>query len=252
MKLTAFGGTDVGQVREKNEDAFLIDESRRLFLVADGMGGHAGGGFASSHAAEAVLEDLKRQEEKQDMTQPLKDDPGHTLAQLQLQHALRQTNEALFQQSMTDSQLRGMGTTLTALKFDERYANLAHVGDSRAYLIRDGALGQLTSDHSWVQEQVRSGVLTPEEARLHPLKNIITRSMGHEREVTVDLFKEEYRIGDRYLLCSDGLTNMVVDDEILATVMKEAPEPAVCRLIQRAKEEGGLDNITVIVVALEA
>lgn len=252
MKFVAFGATDVGRVREKNEDAFLVDDSWRFYLVADGMGGHAGGGFASTHTVAAVAEELKHQEDSQDMTQPLRDDLDRTRTQMQLLHALKRANETLFLRSIADSQLRGMGTTLTALKFDERYANLAHVGDSRAYLIRDRALGQLTSDHSWVQEQVRSGVLTPEEARLHPLKNIITRSMGHEREVTVDLFKEEYRIGDRYLLCSDGLTNMVADDEILAAAIQEAPEPAVRRLIQRAKEEGGLDNITVIVVALEA
>jgi protein phosphatase len=252
MKFVAFGATDMGQVREKNEDAFLVDDSWRLYLVADGMGGHAGGGFASSNAVATVAEELRRQEDSQDMTQPLRTDADHTHTQMQLLHALKRANEALFLRSISDSQLRGMGTTLTAIKFDERYANLAHVGDSRAYLVREGKLCQLTSDHSWVQEQVRSGVLTAEEARLHPLKNIITRSMGHEREVTVDLFKEEYRIGDRYLLCSDGLTNMVADDEILATVTQEAPEPAVRRLIQRAKEEGGLDNITVIVVALEA
>ncbi|OGP60456.1 MAG: hypothetical protein A2V67_11885 [Deltaproteobacteria bacterium RBG_13_61_14] len=252
MNFVAFGATDVGQVREKNEDAFLVDDAWRFYLVADGMGGHAGGGFASNHAVATVTEELKRQEDSQDMTQPLRTDADRTHTQTQLLHALKRANEALFLRSISDSQLRGMGTTLTAIRFDERYANLAHVGDSRAYLVREGKLCQLTSDHSWVQEQVRSGVLTAEEARLHPLKNIITRSMGHEREVTVDLFKEEYRIGDRYLLCSDGLTNMVEDDEILATVMKEAPEPAVRRLIQRAKEEGGLDNITVIVVALEA
>ncbi len=251
MKLVAFGATDVGQVREKNEDAFLIDESRRLFLVADGMGGHAGGGFASSRAAAAVLEDLQRQEANQDMTQPPGDDPGRTLTQLQLQHALRYTNEVLFQRSISDSQLRGMGTTLTALKFDDQCANLAQVGDSRAYLIRDQELRQLTEDHSWVQEQVRAGMLTAAEARLHPLKNIITRSMGHEREVQVDLFKEEYRVGDRYLLCSDGLTNMVEDAEILQTVASNPPQLAVERLLQRAKEEGGLDNITVVVVAVE-
>jgi protein phosphatase len=251
MKFVAFGATDLGQVREKNEDAFLVDDSWRLYLVADGMGGHAGGGFASSNAVATVAEELRRQEDSQDMTQPLRTDADHTHTQMQLLHALKRANEALFLRSISDSQLRGMGTTLTAIKFDERYANLAHVGDSRAYLVREGKLCQLTSDHSWVQEQVRSGVLTAEEARLHPLKNIITRSMGHEREVTVDLFKEEYRIGDRYLLCSDGMTNMVEDDEILATVTQEAPEPAVRRLIQRAKEEGGLDNITVIVVALE-
>ena len=252
MKFVAFGATDVGRIREKNEDAFLVDDAWRFYLVADGMGGHAGGGFASSNAVATVAEELKRQEDSQDMTQPLRTDADHTHTQMQLLHALKRANEALFLRSISDSQLRGMGTTLTAIKFDERYANLAHVGDSRAYLIREGKLCQLTSDHSWVQEQVRSGVLTAEEARLHPLKNIITRSMGHEREVTVDLFKEEYRVGDRYLLCSDGLTNMVEDDEILATMTQEAPEPAVRRLIQRAKEEGGLDNITVIVVALEA
>lgn len=252
MKLVAFGATDVGQVREKNEDAFLVDEVSHLYLVADGMGGHAGGGFASTHAVQVVAEELKRQANGQEMTQPLRADPERTRVQIQLLHALQRANEVLFQRSLADSQLRGMGTTLTVLKFDERWANLAHVGDSRAYLMREGKLSQLTSDHSWVQEQVRSGVLTPEEARLHPLKNIITRSMGHEREVKVDLSKEEYRPGDRFLLCSDGLTNMVTDEEILATVSQEAPEPAVRRLIQRAKEEGGLDNITVIVVAVEA
>ena len=251
MKFTAYGATDVGKVREKNEDAFAVDAERRLFLVADGMGGHAGGGFASSHAVENVVAEMKRQEESQDMTQPLRDDAGRTQGQMRLQHALKRSNEVLFSRSMADHSLRGMGTTMTALKFDERYANLAHVGDSRGYLIRDGKLRQITEDHSWVQEQVRSGVLSEEEARRHPLKNIITRSMGHDRELNVDLFKEEYRVGDRYLLCSDGLTNMVTNPEILETVLKQPPEAAVKSLVDQAREGGGLDNITVVVVAVE-
>ena len=145
-----------------------------------------------------------------------------------------------------------MGTTLTAVQFDEKYANLAHIGDSRAYLIRDGQITQITEDHSWVQEQVRLGVLTPEEAKNHPLKNIITRSMGHERDVKVDLLKVEYRPGDKLLLCSDGLTNMVSDEEILKIVQENSLEDAVKVLAARANEEGGYDNITVVLLEVTA
>ena len=141
-----------------------------------------------------------------------------------------------------------MGTTLTALQFDEKFANLAHIGDSRAYSVREGALSQLSEDHSWVQEQVKLGILNPAEARNHPLKNIITRSIGHEREIKVDLVRTEYRPGDKYLLCTDGLTNMVADEEILKTVLEMDIEAAVAQLLKRANEEGGYDNITVILV----
>jgi serine/threonine protein phosphatase PrpC len=248
MNFKGYGATDVGKVREKNEDSFLVDDERRLYMVADGMGGHAGGAFASKRVVELVKEEMIRLEKSQNTTQPWKGEGQKTLSQIRLQHAIQTANEDLINQSLKDSQLRGMGTTLTAIQFDERFANLSHVGDSRAYLIRDGKIRQLTEDHSWVQEQVRAGVLTEEEARNHPLKNIITRSVGHERELNVDLIKEEYRVNDRYLICSDGLSNMIEDKEIQDIIQELELEAAVKRLVERSLEEGGYDNITVVTV----
>jgi len=248
MRFKAAGQTDIGRVREADEDAFMIDEERRLYIVADGMGGHQGGGFASTKALELVAAETRKLEQMQETTQPLAGGPDRTATQLRLLRSIQRANQELFDISLREPQLRGMGTTLTALQFDEQFANLAHIGDSRAYQIRDGAMAQLTEDHSWVQEQVKLGILNPAEARNHPLKNIITRSIGHERELKVDLFKTEYRPGDKYLLCTDGLTNMVTDEEILKTLSEMELEPAVARLLKRANEEGGYDNITVILV----
>ena len=251
MNFFGFGATDVGKVREKNEDSLLVDNERRLYLVADGMGGHAGGAYASGRAIEILKDEIARLEKSQDTTQPSVGGEGQkTLTQIRLQHAIQAANEDLINTSLQDSSLRGMGTTMTAIQFDERWANIAQVGDSRAYLIRNSEIRQVTEDHSWVQEQVRAGLLTEEEARFHPLKNIITRSMGHEREVKVDLLKEEYKAGDRYFLCSDGLTNMVQDEEILSINKELDVEAAMKQLMERALEEGGYDNITMIIVEI--
>jgi len=252
MEFKSAGGTDVGRLREANEDAFLIDEQRKLYIVADGMGGHQGGGFASKKILELVTGELDRLEQMQDTTQPLKTLEERTLTQFRLLRGLQRANQGLFDISLKEPNLRGMGTTLTAVQFDERYANIAHIGDSRAYLIREAALKQLTEDHSWVQEQVRQGVLTLEEAKNHPLKNIITRSMGHERDIKVDLLKTEYQPGDKFLLCSDGLSNMVADEEILKIIQENSLKDAVDILIRRANEEGGYDNISVILLEVSA
>ncbi len=252
MDFLGYGLTDVGKVRERNEDALLVDNERRLYLVADGMGGHAGGAYASDRAVTVVKEEIIRLEQSQDTTQPSLGGEGQkTITQIRLQHAIKKANEDLINTSLNESQLRGMGTTMTAVQFDVRWANLAQIGDSRAYLIRNSSIRQLTEDHSWVQEQVRSGLLTEEEARCHPLKNIITRSLGHERELKVDLIKEEYQPGDRFLLCSDGLTNMVANEEILELNKKLEIEPAVQKLVERALEEGGYDNITVVIIEVK-
>jgi protein phosphatase len=246
MGFKAVGGTDVGKLREANEDSYLIDNDRNLFIVADGMGGHQGGGFASKKILELVQSELSRLEQMQETTQPLQTLEDRTPTQFRMLRALQRANQGLFEISLKEPNLRGMGTTLTAIQFDERYANIAHIGDSRAYLVRDGAIRQLTEDHSWVHEQVKMGLLTPEEARNHPLKNIITRSMGHERDVKVDLSKNEYVKGDRYLICSDGLTNMVKDEELLSIVHGNQLPDAATQLIKRANEEGGYDNITLV------
>jgi serine/threonine protein phosphatase PrpC len=249
MEFYGYGATDVGKVREKNEDSLFVDNERRLYLVADGMGGHAGGAYASNRAIEVLTEELIQLEKSQDTTHPsLGGEEQKTPVQVRLQHAFKKANEDLINTSLQNSRLRGMGTTMTAIQFDGHYVNVAHIGDSRAYLIRDENIRQLTEDHSWVQEQVKAGLLTEEEARFHPLKNIITRSMGHERDVKVALSKEEYNPGDKYLLCSDGLTNMVNDDEMLAIVKERDVEGAVNKLVERALEEGGYDNITVVIV----
>jgi protein phosphatase len=250
MEVRAFGATDVGKVRAANEDSFLVDDELNLFIVADGMGGHQGGGYASSHAVDEIKKEIMRQQQKQESTQPLADGTGKTPAQIRLKNALLLTNEMLFRKAMEDSSLRGMGTTVTAIQLDHVVANIAHVGDSRLYLMRNGDLYQLTRDHSWVQEQVDAGVLAEDEARVHPLKNIITRSLGHDRELLVDLDRKEYKPGDKYMLCSDGLTNMV-DDQTIKKVMKEMPlEASVNELIRLALEAGGQDNVTTVMVEI--
>ncbi len=250
MEIRAFGQTDVGKVRGANEDGFLIDEERKLYIVADGMGGHQGGGYASSHAVQGIREETMRLEQVQDSTQPLEVPEGKTRTQVRLQHALSKTNNQLYQKAQEDPSLRGMGTTVTAMQLDSNFANIAHVGDSRLYLLRDGDLKQLTRDHSWVQEQVDAGVLSDDEAETHPLKNIITRSMGHEPELLIDLLKEEYRPGDKFLLCSDGLTNMVDDRMIKEVLEKKGPQPAVEELVRLSLDAGGLDNITALIVEI--
>lgn len=251
MEIEAFGLTDVGKVREANEDSFLIDAERNLFIVADGMGGHKGGGYASSNAVSGIKNEIARMEESQDTTAPAQDDTGRTPLQVRMNNALLATNETLYQTALADSSLRGMGTTVTAIQLDHDSVNIAHVGDSRLYMLRDGELSQVTNDHSWVQEQVDAGLLTEEEAKTHPLKNIITRSMGHDRDLLVDLLKEEYRPNDVYFMCSDGLSNMVEDDIVHKVLLENEPEPAAKELIRLALEAGGVDNITVVIVKIK-
>lgn len=251
MVVKGYGATNVGKVRQANEDSFLVDQERNLYVVADGMGGHQGGGYASQQAIAGIKEEIGKLESAQDSTQPVNDHLGRTPVQTRLLHALQKTNERIFKKAMEESSLRGMGTTVTALQFDPTVANIAHVGDSRLYLLRDGHLFQLTRDHSWVQEQVDAGILTETEAKIHPLKNIITRSMGHEPEVEVDLFKETYQSGDQFLICSDGLTNMVEDNTIREVMSSRPPPASLDELIRLALESGGLDNVTAVIVKVE-
>ncbi len=252
MQVKAYGATDVGKVRTANEDSFLIDEDRLLYIVADGMGGHQGGDFASSHAVEWIREEVIKQEEAQESTLPVGGPGEKTPAQTRLKHALKETNGRLFKKASEDPSLRGMGTTVIAVQLDDKYVNIAHVGDSRIYLLREGILFQVSRDHSWVQEQIDAGLLNKDEAESHPLKNIITRSMGHEPEVEVDLLKEEFQAEDRFLLCSDGLSNMVDDDTVQKVLSEMEIEAAVDDLMKKALEAGGLDNTTILVIEIQA
>jgi protein phosphatase len=240
--------TDVGMKREHNEDSFLVNEDLGLFVVCDGMGGHAGGETASRLAVQTI--------EKELISAKLRtDDPFSVqvpLAESPLAGALREAVEgacaAVFRSSRANPELAGMGTTCITLLVHGDHALLGHVGDSRAYLVRDGEVFQLSEDHSLVNEQVRAGLLTEEEARHSRLKNIITRSVGFEEDVLVDVLGVETRAGDRFLLCSDGLSNLVETDEIRDALAQDDLAQVPELLIQLANSRGGDDNITVVAV----
>lgn len=243
------GLTDVGRKRSHNEDSFLIDDELQLYVVADGMGGHAGGGTASRIAVETIDRELRAMR-----------DGGHnpfvSVAQLQdsaIPEAMRTAVEraclAIFSAAREDPRLAGMGTTVISLLVRDAFAFIAHVGDSRAYLVRGDLIQQISEDHSLVNEQIKAGMITPEEAKHSRYKNIITRSVGFEEEVQVDVMGLVCEPGDVYLLCSDGLANMVEDAELHEAVASSADlQDVPKKLVALANERGGDDNITVIVV----
>ncbi len=251
MKIAARGVTDVGQKRDHNEDSFLVDEALGLFVVADGMGGHAGGGTASLLAVqmiEATLHEARR-------TRPEIFGGSSDLATGPIREVLGEAVDracaAIHAAARQDVALAGMGTTVTAAVVDGSRAFLAHVGDSRCYLVRGDRIHQLSEDHSLVNEQLKAGAITPDEARTSRFKNIITRSVGFERDVQVDLLGVELRPGDHLVICCDGLSNLVADDEIRRVVVGSSLDDAPRQLVALANERGGDDNITVIVVRCE-
>ena len=252
MRVRSFGLSDVGRVREKNEDSFLTDEGLGLYAVADGMGGHQGGDFASKMAVGSVGEVIGLLERDPDMTLPeshLHIKPGQP--QGYLRYAIDLASARIYEKAHEDPSLRGMGTTAVALLFRSNKVYVAIVGDSRAYRIRGEKIQQITTDHSLVSEQIRAGVLSKDDARVHLLKNIITRSVGFQENVDADIDIRVVREGDRFLLCSDGLSNMIGDDEIRDIVATNDLEPACRRLVDIANERGGEDNITVVLVEVE-
>ena len=226
-------------VRSNNQDTFLTrlaeDNNEALLVVCDGMGGAKAGNIASSIAAHTFADRMESL---------LADGVPDTRA---LRIAVDYANEAVFQQSISDPQLEGMGTTLVAARIHDKRAVLANVGDSRAYRIRGDEIIQLTRDHSYVQELFRQGKLTAEEVRCHPNRNLITRAVGVDEFVNTDVFEGELAPTDLLLLCSDGLTSMLEDSEIVVTVnTSHSLEEATDRLVELACEHGGSDNITVI------
>lgn len=242
-----FGLTDVGRCREANEDEFLVDEQLGLYAVADGMGGHAAGEVASQLAIETLLESLRGSgwsRERADCDQ----------ARDRLANAVTLANEKICQTVTARNEWRGMGTTVVALLVCGERAVIGHVGDSRAYLLRGDDFRRLTSDHSWVAEQVRMGLLTDDDAHRHPMRNIVTRALGNRPDVAAEFTSEPCRPGDVFLLCSDGLNTMLTDDEIRQLLCEHAgdPEAACRRLVDAANTRGGEDNTTVIVLAIQA
>jgi protein phosphatase len=238
VQFTCAGRTDVGIVRSGNEDNYLMLPDRAVFIVADGMGGHAAGEVASEMAVRIVAQELGDLDGL--------DVEGKAE---RLRRAIREANAAIFERTLTEHDKRGMGTTATALILSGRRYLIGQVGDSRAYLLRDRQLLQLTKDHSYVQEQVDAGVLTPEQARYHPYSNVITRCVGSASEVQPDTLVGDVRDGDVFLLATDGLTGMVDDRRLFRLLSSRAtPQRVVEALIAEANGRGGLDNITAIVV----
>jgi len=232
--------TNIGLVRKANEDKYLADKNRGLFIVADGMGGHEAGEIASGLTIKTLDELLTEDEILQ------KGGEG-------LRQAIKSANTIIYNEAKINSRCTGMGTTVTAAMFTDIHLYIAHIGDSRAYLIRDESIKLLTKDHSLVGELVRQGELTEKEAINHPHRNVLTRALGTEPEVEIDLMEVNTKPGDLLLLCTDGLYNLVQDDEILQAVLNNGDDlkKTVDQLVKLSLNRGGLDNITVVLVSYD-
>ena len=236
MKVYAI--TDIGRMRPINEDSYYAPrEGERFCAVADGMGGHNAGEVASAMAIQVFSEEMRK-------TGDITAGALHT--------AVARANEAVYRKALDNAGMSGMGTTFSALAEQGETAYLAHVGDSRIYLVRRGAILQLTTDHTLVEEMVQKGLITPREARVHPKRNIITRALGTEETVQIDIVQMGLCPGDAFFLCSDGMTNYVDEREILRTAMSEREWPEKLKhLVSIALENGGADNITALFAVVE-
>jgi serine/threonine protein phosphatase PrpC len=251
MKIASFGGTDTGKQRNNNEDAYLLNDALCLYVVADGVGGNEGGEVASRIAVETLAEGLPDLLGEGDRTPPLACALSADPSLSALEHAFTLSNRRIRQVREQRPEISSMGTTLTALLVRKGRAFIAHVGDSRAYLFRAGAFRQLTNDHSIVAQQVLAGAITPEQARRSPYRHVITRALGMDDRVAVDTIAQDIQQGDIFLLCTDGLTEMV-EDEVLGGILTGADAPdAVPKLLAAANKQGGVDNITAVVVRIE-
>jgi serine/threonine protein phosphatase PrpC len=251
IRIKACGLSDVGLTRAHNEDYFEIDPMHRLYVVADGMGGHSHGEVASQIAVTTIRDFVARTADK-DTTWPFGMDASLERHSNLLKMAVRTAHDHVLRAISKDGSLYGMGTTVVGLLIAGQTAAVAHVGDSRAYRLRGERLEQLTQDHTWVNEQVVAGFLSKEQARSHPLKNVVTRALGGESDVLVDVQELEVKTGDLFLLCSDGLTGMLSDADIRDRLASGRSLHEICRtLINDANARGGIDNVTVVLLAAE-
>lgn len=244
MALLSFGKSDIGKVRKNNQDSIFLDESKNLFIVADGMGGHKGGEVASALAAQKIPEFLA----EEDLSNP----------STALINATKKANLAIFQQSKENEDLKGMGTTVTQLYFQGPLAYLANLGDSRTYLINKKSLFQLTRDHSLVQEKLNIGLYTREQAQKDPNKNVLSKTCGFMENIEIDVFTYKVKKNDLFLLCSDGLCGYVSEGDIIHIINEHIPnldaateedlKRTVEKLITQANDNGGKDNVSVIMV----
>ena len=252
MRIRYAAKTDVGRKRSHNEDYFALLEEEQLFLVADGMGGHASGEVASRMAANAIIAFYKRTHDDPDATWPYKPNPEKSLVETRAEVAIKAANWTIFYEQSQNSKYKGMGTTVVLAQVIEGTKMLlAHVGDSRAYRYREGKLEQITVDHSLLEEYKRAKQdITEEEIANFPHKNVITRALGMKENVNVDTQILDMQSGDIYLLCSDGLSGMVPDPDMekIISEHKDDLEATITKLIDQANENGGVDNITVVLV----
>jgi protein phosphatase len=238
MQAKGWVKTDPGLKRDSNQDSFFIEKNLNLFIVADGMGGHKGGEVASAMACETIRDvfaDTNNQ---------------HLGPRELIRFAYSEATARIFEHAKQNPELNGMGTTTIMCHFNKNTLYIANVGDSRCYLIRGNSMWQLTEDHSLMNEQIRAGIMTPEQALRMVAKNVITRSVGFERDVACDVIERPVSIGETYLLCSDGLHGLVSDKRICEIISKMPVELAPQLLIEEAKKNGGDDNITNLLIKI--
>jgi PPM family protein phosphatase len=253
MKITHHALTDVGRKRKGNEDSLFVNPEQNLYVVADGMGGHAAGEVASKVAVEAINEFVCMTGGDEEITWPFGLDESMSYDGNRLKTAVRYANNKVLATTQESSEYEGMATTVVAALVDGQTANIAHVGDSRVYLHRNSGLVQLTSDHSWVNEQIQGGLLSADQARTHPLRNVVTRALGGRADLDVEMQVHEALPGDVLLLCSDGLTTMVPDPDIARIIAAAGGdvEKAARDLVDEANARGGEDNITVLLLRFQ-
>ncbi len=252
LRVRFAGDTNVGMKREHNEDSFFLPKSERLAIVADGMGGHASGEVASRMAVDTIVSFFQDTTDERPLTWPFKVDHGQKHDINRLVTAIKLANLKIHDEAQRNPNCRGMGTTLVSTVFAEEAMIVGHVGDSRIYRLREGLFDQLTEDHSLLNDYIKMKNLTPDEIAAFPHKNVIVRALGMKDTVDVDVIVEQPRLGDVFVLCSDGLSGMVADTEIADLVANESDLDRLCaRLIEMANSNGGLDNVTVVAVRVE-
>ncbi|HEY9747663.1 MAG TPA: Stp1/IreP family PP2C-type Ser/Thr phosphatase [Allocoleopsis sp.] len=240
MKCSFTGLTDPGLLRTVNQDDYYIDPDGRFFVVADGMGGHAGGQEASQLATEAIQVHLDKHWQSVIPSDEL------------LAQAINEANEAILQDQQSHPERSDMGTTAVVVMFRKQEPWFAHVGDSRLYRLRDLKLEQITEDHTWVARAMKAGDITPEQARIHPWRHVLSQCLGRKDLQAIDVQPLDVKPGDRLLLCSDGLTEELADAAISSYLQPEVSnEQAATKLVEAAKEKGGRDNITVVIVEMD-
>ena len=253
MEITAAGETNVGVKRSRNEDNLLKMPEENLFAVADGMGGHSSGEVASQIAVEGIANFFKATRQDEDITWPYKMDKNRPYDENRFIMSVKLANLRIFEASQREARYRGMGTTIAGVNFIDGDALIAHVGDSRVYRVRNKQMTQLTEDHSLLNDYIKAKKLTPDEIANFPHKNVIVRALGMKETVLVDLSRHTLQAGDIYVSCSDGLSGMVTDEELLEVANTTTDlQEAVTTLINKANEAGGVDNITVVIARIDA